>query len=71
MLPGAASGDFGLARLLPGGGFDPAFSGDGRVQIDFGGDDDANAIARQGNGRYVLGGFTSLGGDFALARLLS
>jgi uncharacterized delta-60 repeat protein len=70
VVAGAASGNFGLARLLPGGGFDPTFSGDGRVLIDFRGDDAANAIARQGNGRYVLGGFTSLGGDFALARVL-
>jgi hypothetical protein len=67
---GAASENFGLARLLAGGAFDTSFSRDGKVMINFGGDDAANVIVRQGNGRYVLGGFTTLKGNFAVARVL-
>jgi hypothetical protein len=62
-----------LARLNPNGTLDSSFSGDGKTTIDFGGKDDyAFALARQSNGRYVLGGYTFNGTqrDFALARVL-
>jgi uncharacterized delta-60 repeat protein len=68
-----ASHDFALARLNPNGTLDSSFSGDGKTTIDFGGKDDyAFALARQSNGRYVLGGYTFNGTprDFALARVL-
>lgn len=71
VVAGAASGDFGLVRLLPSGALDASFSGDGKVLIDFGGNDDANGMIMQpSDGKYVLGGFTTLGGDFAIARIL-
>lgn len=52
---------------------DTSFSGDGLRTIDFpgGSDDRANAVMVQANGRIVLGGESSIGGnsDFALLRL--
>jgi uncharacterized delta-60 repeat protein len=66
--------DFAVVRLNPGGGFDNTFSNDGKVTIDFGGDDLAYTLARQpSDGKYVLGGSSSVGpggSDFALARVL-
>lgn len=65
--------DFALVRLNSGGGFDTTFSGDGKVTVDFGGDDYGRALALQpSDGKYVIGGFTSDGTqrDFALARVL-
>jgi uncharacterized delta-60 repeat protein len=65
--------DFALARLLSTGGFDTTFSGDGKVIIDFGGNDYVLAIALQPlDGKYILGGATHDGTqyDFALARVL-
>jgi len=65
--------DFSLVRLNTGGGFDSTFSGDGKVTVDFGGNDFGNALAIQSSdGKYVLGGYTldSTQRDFALARVL-
>jgi uncharacterized delta-60 repeat protein len=65
--------DFALVRLNSGGGFDTTFSGNGKVTVDFGGDDYGRALALQSSdGKYVIGGFTSDGTqrDFALARIL-
>lgn len=65
--------DFTIVRLNPGGTLDRTFSGDGKVTIDFGGDDLAYAISRQpSDGKYVLGGSSSVGpggSDFALVRV--
>ena len=70
----ASINDIALVRLNPGGGFDTTFSGDGKVFIDFGGDDYGYSVVRQpSDGKYVLVGNTNngIGGiDFALARLL-
>ena len=67
-------GDFALVRLKPGGAFDTAFSGDGKVTISFGGSDLADALAVQPlDGKYVLAGYTDSimhRNDFALARVL-
>ena len=62
------SGSFALARYLPHGRLDSAFGGDGRVTTNLtGGDDFANAVAIQANGKIVAagtGGYTK----FALVR---
>jgi uncharacterized delta-60 repeat protein len=65
--------DFAIVRLTPSGGFDKAFSGDGKVIVDFGGYEFGSAFAVQpSNGRYILAGNTVSGAqqDFALARVL-
>ncbi len=64
--------DFGLIRLKSNGALDTTFSGDGIVAIDFGGDDRANDIALQGDGKCVVAGRTNDGtqNDFALVRVL-
>ena len=70
--------DFGVARLLVGGGLDTGFSGDGRATVPIstaGGIDGALAIAEYTTGGVVVGGATwttDLGGhfDLALTRLL-
>jgi uncharacterized delta-60 repeat protein len=52
------------------GDLDPHFDVDGRVTTDFGGDDYANAVARQPDGRIVAAGHVIHDGttDFALTR---
>jgi uncharacterized delta-60 repeat protein len=61
---GPTGADVLLARYTAGGALDTAFSGDGYRSIDVSGDfDTAWALARQSNGRFVLGGNSSLGGD--------
>jgi len=65
--------DFALVRLKAGGGFDTTFSGDGKVIVNFGGDESSLALAIQpSDGKYVLAGRTDDGTqrDFALARVL-
>ena len=65
--------DFALVRLTPSGGFDTAFSGDGKVTVDFGGYEFGSALAVQpSDDRYVMAGDTVSGvqRDFALARVL-
>jgi uncharacterized delta-60 repeat protein len=58
--------DFGIARLNPDGTLDPSFSGDGKRTLDVG-DDVANDVAIQPNGKIIVAGSSS--GDFGLARL--
>lgn len=65
--------DFALVRLKSGGGFDTTFSGDGKVVVNFGGDDSGFALAIQpSDGKYVLAGRADDGAqrDFAVARVL-
>jgi uncharacterized delta-60 repeat protein len=64
--------DFALARYLPDGSLDASFDGDGWMVIDFGGNEEARAIALQTDGKIILAGYTDLQDsfDFALARLL-
>jgi len=64
--------DFGVARLLGNGNLDTSFDGDGKVTIDFGGYDGANAVAIQSDDKIVVAGYTSgPSDDFAVARLLT
>jgi uncharacterized delta-60 repeat protein len=70
---GVGSRDFALARYNPNGSLDASFSGDGRQTTDFGGFDQANAVALQGDGRIVAVGVglgTDRTEDFELARYL-
>jgi uncharacterized delta-60 repeat protein len=62
--------DMAVVRLQDDGDQDTAFSGDGRVVVDFGADDRASGVAARGDGSIVVAG-TSLGStaDFALASL--
>ena len=65
-------GDFKVVRLNADGTLDNTFDVDAVQTIDFGGGDDILAsISLQSDGKIVLGGNTSLGGNtnFALARL--
>src|SRR2546426_1097655 len=56
--------------LLSAGDLDLSFSGDGRQTIDFAFNDQANAVAIQGDGKIVVAGFDDGGAaDFAVARL--
>jgi uncharacterized delta-60 repeat protein len=70
---GATGNDFALARYDLDGALDSSFSGDGKRRSDFGGDDAANGVALQADGKIVAVGHgrgadgTS---DFALARYL-
>jgi uncharacterized delta-60 repeat protein len=54
----AVGGHFGLARYNPDGSLDPSFSGDGKQTTDFGGLDQANAVALQADGKIVAVGGT-------------
>lgn len=64
---------FSIVRLLPDGTYDATFGTNGWVITDFnGGNDQANAVAVQPDGKIVAAGFTRNGtdADFALARYL-
>jgi uncharacterized delta-60 repeat protein len=65
-------GDFALARYTATGLLDPGFGSGGKVRVDLGGDDEANAVLLQPDGKIVVAGVTRHGGsgDFALVRLL-
>jgi uncharacterized delta-60 repeat protein len=68
-----SDGDFALARYLPNGALDPSFDGDGRLTTDlFFGDDIANAVRIQKDGRILAAGRSEDPGgfNFALARYL-
>jgi uncharacterized delta-60 repeat protein len=67
---GNATGDFVTKRLNADGSVDTTFGTGGTSTVDFGGTDQANAMALQPDGKLVLVGTTSTGGgDFAIARL--
>jgi uncharacterized delta-60 repeat protein len=61
------NGNFALARYNPDGTLDTSFSADGKQTTDFGGNDEANGVALQANGRIVAVGHGT-GGNFAVAR---
>ncbi len=64
--------DFAAARLNADGSLDPTFGTGGKTNVDFGGDDGADAVAVQADGKVVLAGDTTNGaggGDVAVARL--
>ena len=69
------AGNFALARYHPNGTLDTTFSGDGQVITDFGGDEQATAVALQPDGKIVVAGWSVISSttglpDFALARYL-
>ncbi|MDQ3573320.1 MAG: endonuclease/exonuclease/phosphatase family protein [Actinomycetota bacterium] len=72
VVAGEASDDFAVARYNPDGSLDTTFGGDGLVTTDYSGAGDAgNAVAIQADGRIVVAGSASRGGDnwdFAVAR---
>lgn len=64
--------DFLLVRMLPTGGLDPSFDGDGIAVVDLGGTNDlGQALLLQPDGRILIGGRSQLAGDddFGLARV--
>jgi len=69
--------DFAAARYLPNGSLDMTFGGDGKATIGFGGDEYADDIALQDDGKLVLVGgedntvSSPLDEDFEVARLNS
>ena len=63
---GGTANDFHLTRLTANGALDPSLGGKSTVDADFGGDDNASALALQANGKIVLAGTT--GGDFGIVR---
>jgi uncharacterized delta-60 repeat protein len=64
--------NFAAARINPNGTLDLSFNGTGKQTVDFGGDDEANGVALQPDGKIVLVGYTISGtqADFAVARLI-
>ena len=67
VLVGSSGPDFALARFDAAGNLDPAFSGDGRVTSDLGGNEIASCnLALQPDGKIVMAGASD--GDFAIAR---
>jgi uncharacterized delta-60 repeat protein len=65
---GTHNGNFALARYNPNGTLDMSFSGDGKQTTIFDGDDQANGVALQADGKIVAVGFGGAFGDFVLAR---
>jgi uncharacterized delta-60 repeat protein len=64
------NGDIAVTRLTRRGAFDRRFGRGGTSDLDLGGDDRANALAVQRDGRVVVAGRTSRGaGDMAVLRL--
>ncbi len=59
--------DFALVRYNPDGSRDDGFSNDGKVTTNFGGDDEANAVAIQSDSKIVVAGFSDANGDFDFA----
>jgi uncharacterized delta-60 repeat protein len=69
LVAGPGGGNFGVGRVKTDGFYDPTFgpSANGQVAIDFGGDDVANAMALQPDGKILVAGTD--GDGFAVARL--
>ena len=70
---GTSNSNFALARLTQGGGLDPTFSGDGRQETNFAGNEnDALDVALQPDGKIVAAGSAitppAAAEDFAVAR---
>ncbi len=70
LVAGPGGGNFGVGRVGTGGSYDPSFgpNGNGQVAIDFGGNDVANAMALQPDGKILVAGTD--GDGFAVARLM-
>jgi uncharacterized delta-60 repeat protein len=67
----AGDDDFALARYHPNGGLDGSFGGDGKVTVGFGGEDQADDVTLQEDGKIVLSGASEgfSDQDLAVARL--
>src|SRR5215831_5905580 len=67
---GTLGSDFALVRYDTHGQLDPSFGVGGKVITDFGGDEVANSVAIQADGRIVVVGTRTRAGssDFAMAR---
>jgi uncharacterized delta-60 repeat protein len=63
--------DIIVYRLNPDGSRDSSFDGDGKVVLDSGGDEFANAVAVQPDGKVVVAGRTTVGNDAIVYRLLT
>jgi uncharacterized delta-60 repeat protein len=64
--------DFAVMRLTAAGALDAQFGSGGKTKIDFsGGDDEADSVAVQADGKIIIAGWaaTATGDDFAVARL--
>jgi uncharacterized delta-60 repeat protein len=66
IIVAGGNGDFALARYNQDGSLDTGFGGDGTVTTDSGGNDSADAVVVQPNGKVVAAGTSS--SSFALAR---
>ena len=65
---GSVSGDFPLVRYNPDGSLDTSFDGDGKVTTDFlSGDDAANSVAIQSDGKIVAAGYSVDGSIYVFA----
>ncbi|HTV02628.1 MAG TPA: hypothetical protein VMF13_18910, partial [Luteitalea sp.] len=65
---GGVADNFAIARLKVDGTFDETFSGDGKLVVDFGFNDEAHAVAVQADGKIVVVGQAA--SDIAVLRLL-
>jgi uncharacterized delta-60 repeat protein len=73
LVGGAADNDFAVARYLPGGALDPAFSEDGKVMTNVAGRSDlGKAMVLGADGTVIVGGRVAPGGvdnpDFGVVR---
>src|SRR4029453_1271186 len=68
VVVGVADGDFALARYNVDGTSDLQFGINGRITLNFGGNDRAFAVAIQPDGKIVAAG-VARGVDFAIARV--
>jgi uncharacterized delta-60 repeat protein len=66
----ASDDSFAVARYRPTGDLDHSFSHNGKVTTTFGGDDVAQSVALDSQGRIVVVGGGGRKGDFALARYI-
>jgi uncharacterized delta-60 repeat protein len=72
LLGGTTGSDIGLVRLNADGTLDASFDGDGKAVINVAGADEGLALGLQSDGKIIVGGSTSTGGDdFTLVRLTS
>lgn len=75
-LGGSSFSSFGLARCTADGALDPAFSGDGRIEVNLRRNppfSQARSVQRQADGKIVLAGSlgTDSGTDFVVCRFLA
>jgi uncharacterized delta-60 repeat protein len=71
VVAGTSNRDFAIARYTSSGVLDPSFGGGGLTTTDLGSFDQATALARQPDGKFVVAGIGTTGSDFAVARFSS